>query len=80
MAKTKKAFIQFLIDPRKKEELMSKAQAEGKTVTDVLLSFVEKYLTQESVGNVDILELQRRIEALERESQDRKKMLGELCA
>ncbi|BAZ10832.1 hypothetical protein NIES4071_26560 [Calothrix sp. NIES-4071] len=62
-AKKERIFIQVQIDPVMKSKFASKVEQEGKTITDVILSWIDDYVNEKE--KVDVLELKHRLDALQ---------------
>ncbi|BAZ10718.1 hypothetical protein NIES4071_25410 [Calothrix sp. NIES-4071] len=77
--KSKRTFLQFLIEPEKKQKFVAKLEENGTTITDVLMQFVDSYIDEsEKIDNAEIL---RRLEALEKfVGMEKSKLVGELRA
>ncbi|BAZ18673.1 hypothetical protein NIES4071_105580 (plasmid) [Calothrix sp. NIES-4071] len=85
-AKKERVFIQVAIDPAKKGRFTSKVEEQGKSITDVIISWIDDYLDESE--KVDVFDLKHRldsletvalsrIEALERVLQDNADLVGE---
>lgn len=61
--KKERIFIQVQIDPVVKTKFASKVEQEGKTITDVILNWIDDYLNENE--KVDVLELKHRVDALQ---------------
>lgn len=61
--KKERIFIQVQIDPAVKSKFASKVEQEGKTITDVILNWIDDYLNENE--KVDVLELKHRVDALQ---------------
>ncbi|MEH1775077.1 hypothetical protein [Nostoc sp.] len=57
--------INVRVDPSIKEAFTQKVEAEGKTVTNVVLELVNQYLGRSTQSN-ELAELRQRLEAVER--------------
>ncbi len=55
--------INIRIPPEKKDAFQKKVEATGKNITDVILEFIEQYLSEESP--IQIVDLAQRLEKLE---------------
>lgn len=77
--KSKRTFLQFLIEPEKKQKFVAKLEKNGTTITDVLMQFVDSYIDEsEKIDNAEIL---RRLEALEKfVGMEKSRLVGELRA
>lgn len=73
--KKERIFIQVQIDPDKKGKFASKVEQEGKRMTDVVLDWIDNYLNE--TDRVDVVALQRRVEALENVLKDNATLVGE---
>jgi redox-regulated HSP33 family molecular chaperone len=79
MQKPKRTFLQIVIDPEKKQKFVSKVEAKGKNITDVLMEFVDNYVDDsEKIDNTEII---RRLEAVEQfVGMEKSRLVGELSA
>ncbi|MBD2302881.1 hypothetical protein [Nostoc sp. FACHB-190] len=76
---SERVFIQIQVDQDRKTKFAEKVRNEGKTITEVLISWIDDYLDESE--KVDIIDLKKRIEALERKSYQQESLLvGELPA
>ncbi|RUS97975.1 hypothetical protein DSM106972_081940 [Dulcicalothrix desertica PCC 7102] len=77
--KSKRTFLQFLIEPEKKQKFVAKLEKNGTTITDVLMQFVDSYIDEsEKIDNTEIL---RRLEAVEKfVGMEKSRLVGELRA
>lgn len=77
--RAKRTFLQFLIEPEKKQKFVAKLEENGKTITDVLMEFVDNYIDEsEKIDNTEIL---RRLEAVEQfVGMEKSRLVGELSA
>lgn len=77
--KSKRTFLQFLIEPEKKQKFVAKLEQNGTTITDVLMQFVDSYIDEsEKIDNTEIL---RRLEAVEKfVGMEKSRLVGELRA
>ncbi|MEC4818929.1 MAG: hypothetical protein SAK29_37490 [Scytonema sp. PMC 1069.18] len=66
MTKKQRTFISIEIDPEKKTAFMEKLKQENKTATEVVLEFVDTYLSVKKQETADMEEFRRRLETLER--------------
>jgi hypothetical protein len=64
MDKVKKVFLQVLIDPNVKQKFASKAEGDGKNMTDVVLELIGNYIDESK--RIDNTEIIQRLEAVER--------------
>lgn len=62
-SKKERIFIQVQIDPVMKSKFASKVEQEGKTITDVILNWIDDYVNEKE--KVDVLELKQRLDALQ---------------
>ncbi|BAZ12560.1 hypothetical protein NIES4071_43910 [Calothrix sp. NIES-4071] len=63
MAKRERTLIQFQVDPLTKEKFTKKVAQEGKTITEVMLEWIKEYIGEAEAG-VDVIELNRQVQAL----------------
>ncbi|MBD2491999.1 hypothetical protein [Aulosira sp. FACHB-615] len=78
-ASSERVFIQIQVDQDRKTRFAEKVRNEGKTITEVLISWIDDYLDE--TEKVDVIDLKKRIEALERKSLQQESLLvGELPA
>ena len=61
-AKRDRTFIQFQIDPTVKTKFTNKVDKEGKKITDVIMRWIEDYVSEEE--KVDVVELKHQVESL----------------
>jgi hypothetical protein len=79
MERGKRVFVQFLIDPEKKQKFAGKVEQEGRKMTDVLLEWIDNYLDE--TEKVDVVELSKRLETLEKiVGVEKIQLLGESVA
>jgi uncharacterized protein YpiB (UPF0302 family) len=79
MERGKRVFVQFLIDPEKKQKFAGKVEQEGRKMTDVLLEWIDNYLDE--TEKVDVVELSKRLETLEKiVGVEKVQLLGESAA
>lgn len=77
MAKRERTLIQFQVDPLTKEKFTLKLAEEGKTITEVMLEWIKEYIGEAEAG-VDIIELNRQVEALKLAVQEiNSRLVGE---
>lgn len=78
-ASSDRVFIQIQVDQDRKTRFAEKVRSEGKTITEVLIAWIDDYLDE--TEKVDVIDLKKRIEALERKSYQQESLLvGELPA
>lgn len=78
-ASSDRVFIQIQVDQERKTKFANKVRSQGKTITDILISWIDDYLDESE--KVDVIDLKKRIEALENKSHQRDSLLmGELSA
>jgi two-component SAPR family response regulator len=78
-ASSDRVFIQIQVDQERKTRFAEKVRNQGKTITEVLISWIDDYLDESE--KVDVMDLKKRIEALERKSNQQDSLLmGELLA
>ncbi len=65
MTKKQRTFISIEVDPEKKAAFMEKLKQENRTATDVILEFVDTYLSVKKQEAADMEEFRRRLEAVE---------------
>ncbi len=78
-ASSDRVFIQIQVDQVRKTRFAEKVRNQGNTITEVLISWIDDYLDESE--KVDVIDLKKRIEALERKSNQQDSLLmGELLA
>ena len=81
MAKKQRTFISVEIDPDKKDEFVKRLKQDNRTATDVILSFVDEYLSSKQHEAMDLTELRRRLEVVEqRIGIENARLVGESTA
>ncbi len=81
MAKKQRTFISVEIDPDKKDEFVKRLRQDNRTATDVILSFVDEYLSSKQHEAMDLIELRRRLEVVEqRIGIENTRLVGESTA
>lgn len=63
MTKKERVFIQIQIDPSKKGKYTNKVEEQGKSITDVITSWIDDYLDESE--KVDVFDLKNRLDSLE---------------
>jgi hypothetical protein len=66
MTKKQRTFISIEVDPEKKAAFMEKLKQENRTATDVILEFVDTYLSVKKQEAADMEEFRKRLETVER--------------
>ncbi len=81
MAKKQRTFISVEIDPEKKDEFMNRLKQDSKTATEVILGFVDAYLSTKQQEATDVTELKKRLEAVEQKiGMENTRLVGESTA
>jgi len=81
MAKKQRTFISIEIDPDKKDEFVKRLKQENRTATEVILGFVDAYLSSKQQEAMDLTELRRRLEVVEqRIGIENTRLVGESTA
>ncbi|MBR8840413.1 MAG: hypothetical protein DSM106950_42110 [Stigonema ocellatum SAG 48.90 = DSM 106950] len=65
MAKKQRTFISVEIDPDKKDEFVKRLKLDNRTATEVILGFVDEYLSSKQQEAIDLMEIRRRLEVVE---------------
>lgn len=63
MTKKERVFIQIQIDPTKKGKFTNKVEEEGKSITDVITSWINGYIDESE--KVDVFDLKNRLDNFE---------------
>lgn len=81
MAKKQRTFISVEIDPDKKDEFVKRLKQDNRTATEVILGFVDEYLSSKQQQAMDLVELRRRLEIVEqRIGIENTRLVGESTA